>query len=62
MPRCSKRKFLRLGTRSSAVAARKGCVPFVHRHHDQETEMGKYFVAWLLGVPAFVLVLIYFIF
>jgi len=24
--------------------------------------MGKYFVAWLLGVPVFLLVLIYFIF
>jgi len=24
--------------------------------------MGKYFIAWLLGVPAFVLVLIYLIF
>lgn len=25
-----------------------------------ENEMGKYFLAWLLGVPAIVLVLIYF--
>lgn len=25
-------------------------------------KMGKYFIAWLLGVPAFVLVIIYLIF
>jgi hypothetical protein len=25
-----------------------------------ENEMGKYFLAWLLGVPAIVLVLVYF--
>jgi len=31
------------------------------RHHnDKEDVMGKYFLAWLLGVPAIVLVLIYF--
>jgi hypothetical protein len=28
----------------------------------KETSMGKYFIAWLLGVPAFVLVLIYLLF
>jgi hypothetical protein len=28
----------------------------------QENEMGKYFLAWILGVPTFVLVLIYLIF
>lgn len=28
----------------------------------KETIMGKYFIAWLLGVPLFVLVLIYLIF
>lgn len=27
-----------------------------------ETDMGKYFVAWLLGVPAIVLVLLYLLF
>jgi hypothetical protein len=27
-----------------------------------ESNMGKYFLAWLLGVPAFVLVLIYLFF
>jgi hypothetical protein len=26
---------------------------------DMETIMGKYVVAWLLGVPAFVLVIVY---
>jgi hypothetical protein len=31
------------------------------RHHDnKEDVMGKYFLAWLLGVPAIVLILIYF--
>jgi len=29
-------------------------------HTDREGVMGKYFLAWLLGVPAIVLVLIYF--
>jgi hypothetical protein len=29
---------------------------------NEETIMGKYFIAWLLGVPAFVLLLIYLIF
>jgi hypothetical protein len=30
--------------------------------HDflKETDMGKYFLGWLLGIPVFVLVLIYF--
>jgi hypothetical protein len=28
----------------------------------EENDMGKYFLAWLLGVPAIVLVLIYFFF
>jgi len=30
--------------------------------HERRIVMGKYFIAWLLGVPAFVLVLIYLIF
>ena len=29
------------------------------RSTDKETIMGKYFLAWILGVPATVLVLIY---
>jgi hypothetical protein len=28
----------------------------------EESVMGKYFLAWLLGVPAFVLVIIYLLF
>ena len=28
----------------------------------QESLMGKYFLAWLFGVPAFVLVIIYLLF
>jgi hypothetical protein len=28
----------------------------------EESDMGKYFLAWLLGVPAFVLVIIYLLF
>jgi hypothetical protein len=31
-------------------------------NHFRRAIMGKYFIAWLLGVPAFVLVLIYLIF
>jgi hypothetical protein len=29
---------------------------------QKENIMGKYFIAWLLGVPAFVLVIIYLLF
>jgi hypothetical protein len=29
---------------------------------QEETFMGKYFLAWLLGVPAFVLVIVYLLF
>lgn len=32
------------------------------RHRRQETAMGKYFLAWVLGVPAGLLVLLYLIF
>ena len=31
-------------------------------HHLQENGMGKYFIGWLLGVPAIVLVLLYLVF
>ena len=35
----------------------------IRRFHEfEEGDMGKYFIAWLLGVPAFVLVLIYLFF
>jgi hypothetical protein len=30
--------------------------------HLQEIHMGKYFLAWILGVPAFVLVILYLFF
>lgn len=33
----------------------------LNRHHKEDTDMGKYFIAWLLGVPAVVLVIIYLI-
>ena len=29
-------------------------------NNPKETKMGKYFIAWLLGVPVFVLVIVYF--
>jgi hypothetical protein len=32
---------------------------FVHPNSFQESSMGKYFLAWILGVPAVVLVGIY---
>jgi hypothetical protein len=31
-------------------------------HPRKETSMGKYFIAWLLGVPAIFLVILYFFF
>jgi hypothetical protein len=47
-----------------------GCYAFVIRHpasrradhFNRGDNMGKYFLAWLLGVPAIVLVLIFFFF
>jgi hypothetical protein len=35
---------------------------FAHRVPHPEFTMGKYLIAWLLGVPATVLLLIYLIF
>lgn len=35
--------------------------PIVHTHM-KEFIMGKYFIGWLLGIPAVVLVILYFIF
>lgn len=32
------------------------------RHINREDIMGKYLIAWILGVPAFVLVIIYLLF
>lgn len=38
-------------------------ISFVQRPYDtEENIMGKYFLAWLLGVPAFVLVIVYIFF
>jgi hypothetical protein len=34
----------------------------VHRHFLRESSMGKYFLAWLLGVPGVVLLLVYLFF
>lgn len=31
----------------------------VHQPINKENDMGKYFIAWLLGVPGIVLVLVY---
>jgi hypothetical protein len=36
------------------------CKPIRTSDRASEDEVGKYFLAWLLGVPAIVLVLIYF--
>jgi hypothetical protein len=42
------------------VRPRRRAVTCTHRIHPlKETVMGKYLIAWILGVPAFVLVLIY---
>jgi hypothetical protein len=34
----------------------------VNQSHAKENIMGKYFLGWLLGVPAIVLVLLYLVF
>jgi hypothetical protein len=43
---------------SAAAEAIPAAVPAT----QEETFMGKYFLAWLLGVPAFVLVIVYLLF
>lgn len=35
-------------------------VRLINMHDNEENVMGKYFLGWLLGIPAVVLVLIYF--
>ena len=45
--------------RRSPVTYPVGALSSRH-HNDKEDVMGKYFLGWLLGVPAIVLVLIYF--
>ena len=37
-------------------------VPAASKSTSEEKAMGKYFLAWLLGVPAFVLVIVYLFF
>lgn len=37
-------------------------LPVMVIHQLLETDMGKYFIGWLLGVPAIVLVLLYILF
>ena len=44
-------------TRHGYIACRFSLI-----HHFPETDMGKYFIGWLLGVPAIALVLLYLIF
>jgi len=43
---------LRYGAGAAAAA-------LAHPHSMEERGMGKYFIAWLLGVPAGLLILIY---
>jgi hypothetical protein len=54
----------RLGQTCITVRTHLPCHGILHPHHVQlgDAIMGKYFLAWLLGVPAIVLVLIYFFF
>jgi hypothetical protein len=37
-------------------------MPETFFHSRGEIDMGKYFIAWLLGVPAFVLLLVWMFF
>jgi hypothetical protein len=55
-------------TATDAVSARSNLCPLARRAVrrrragraiPRSSEMGKYMLAWLLGVPAFVLVLVY---
>jgi hypothetical protein len=39
-----------------------GSVGSMSLHHHGDNIMGKYFIAWLLGVPGIVLVILYFFF
>ena len=44
------------GDHSNAIAP---LIALSNRSSPRENEMGKYVLAWLLGVPAFVLVIVY---
>jgi hypothetical protein len=48
--------------RTDDAAIRRHHEAITLRHFLRRMIMGKYLLAWLLGVPAFVLVLIYLIF
>jgi hypothetical protein len=63
-PRDSARSGLVLQRIGSYVrcAPRTGGLDWRHRFTTQETVMGKYVIAWLLGVPALLLAVIYFFF
>ena len=57
------------GPQSRARPLQPSCLPYGARArfadgpvHNQENFMGKYFLAWLLGVPMFVLVIVYIFF
>jgi hypothetical protein len=52
---------LQIPQRPSAAAGQAASLPFAHRN-KKEVVMGKYVLAWLFGVPAFVLVILYLIF
>jgi hypothetical protein len=53
--------FLQLEAKSSSRRGPLAFVAFVLLHFALEKDMGKYFIGWLLGVPAIVLVGIYLI-
>ena len=46
--------------KTPALALPRLCVP--HQPHEQEHPMGKYVVAWILGVPAIALAVVYLVF
>lgn len=46
----------------SASTSTERMPSLAHRHFLQETVMGKYLLAWLLGVPGIVLLLVYLFF
>lgn len=54
--------FLRQRWASSAICLRATRRCFPYRFHFLENTMGKYFLAWLLGVPGIVLLLVYLFF
>ena len=53
-----------MGAGGTPLAKRgsRGAPPEGPTTFTQEHSMGKYFIGWLLGVPVFVLVILYFLF